>query len=106
MNRRHHSIVLAIPSKFVLSSSGIPKILNISVTKGPARPMKKLKTMTKRLHALGDLNKNVMQYVNPAAAGPKKMRVAIVPPLMPLSEVVNPFMPRIYIRAVIVHIGS
>ena len=40
---------------------------------GPAIPMKKLKTMTKRLAIDGDLNKKQTMYVNPAAAGPKRI---------------------------------
>jgi len=41
--------------------------------KGPAIPMKKLKTMTKRLAMDGDLKKKQTMYVNPAAAGPKRI---------------------------------
>jgi hypothetical protein len=41
--------------------------------KGPAIPMKKLKTMTNRLAMDGDLKKKQTMYVKPAAAGPKRI---------------------------------
>lgn len=46
--------------------------LRMKTNKGPAIPMKKLKTMTNRLAIDGDLKKKQTMYVNPAAAGPKR----------------------------------
>ena len=41
--------------------------------------MKKLKTITKRLAIDADLNEKQTMYVNPAAAGPKRINSAKVP---------------------------
>ncbi len=52
--------------------------LSMKQTRGPAIPMMKLKTMTKRLAIEGDLKQKLIMYVNPAAAGPNNTSNAIV----------------------------
>ena len=56
---------------------------------GPARPIRKLKQMTTKLHLLGESKRKVMQYVNAADAGPNSMRVISVPLATPLSGVIK-----------------
>ena len=74
MSRRIHSRAIAAYFKFgfgLVRSAAIT--LRMKQTKGPAIPMKKLKTMTKRFAMDGDLKKKQTMYVNPAAAGPNKI---------------------------------
>ena len=68
--------------------------------------MKKFVTMTNILAELGDLNRNVKIYVNPAAAGPKKKSNRIVPTFTLSSEVVNDSTPKAYIKITIIQRGN
>mmetsp|Transcript_18142 Transcript_18142/g.26480 ORF Transcript_18142/g.26480 Transcript_18142/m.26480 type:complete len:86 (-) Transcript_18142:958-1215(-) len=80
--------------------------LRIKQVMDPAKPIKKLKTITNMLQALGDLNKKVIMYVKPAAAGPKQNNKIIVPTPTSLSDVVNASTPKAYIMMTTIHKGN
>jgi len=63
--------------------------LSMKQTSGPAIPMMKLKTITKRLAMEGDLKQKLKMYVKPAAAGPNRQRRAIVLPAASYSLLMN-----------------
>mmetsp|Transcript_48872 Transcript_48872/g.57093 ORF Transcript_48872/g.57093 Transcript_48872/m.57093 type:complete len:115 (+) Transcript_48872:772-1116(+) len=101
MNRSTHSMVSAM---FVKRSSW--KIRKMNTASGPAKPIKKLKQITKKLHVLGLLKANVIRYVNPAAAGPKRTSDTSVPENTPRSVVVNTSTPVTNMRTITVHNGN
>lgn len=63
--------------------------LRMKQTNGPAIPMIKLNTITKRLAIDGDLKQKLRMYVNPAAAGPNRTSRAIVLSAALYSLVIN-----------------
>jgi hypothetical protein len=68
--------------------------------------MRKLKMITKRLHIEADVNAKVRQYVNPADAGPNKIKDTIDPPRAPRSLVVKAVAPNATIKMTVIHNGS
>ena len=67
IKRRIHSMIIAMSFKLLVPLVAVIDAsinLRIRTTNDPANPMKKLKTITNMLLALGDLKKNVVLYTN------------------------------------------
>jgi hypothetical protein len=101
--RRTHSNTIETVIRVSLRLPGSSPIKrSINVTSGPAIPMRKLKTMTNKLHMLGDLKRKETQYVNPAVAGPKRSNKTMTPPTTSLSVVVNVSIPKASIKMMVI----
>ena len=106
IKRRIHSITRdAVTGDWFGLLESLPISSRINATKGPAKPIKKLKIMTNKLHIDGEENPNDTQYVNPADAGPKSTSVKMTPPTTPRVVVVNVLTPNANMRITVDHIG-